>query len=326
MFGQVITPWKVWLKIPLMVGLIRNEHLPANWRARLLSAVASLSFQESNWFHNRKKSSICWRSALGFLLRYCGKTKRHWNFGLANTDEQGVLRNADLKLYADVAARSGQTRLYLDVLQQWALEREGTLAAEAWGDIAIFLQKRFGNVDTALDAIKRAIDADPNDWLNWQFLCQIQEANQQWSDLQESLSHLEGLSSGPLAAQYAHRQALVALGRVGDAEQGLAKLRDALSYGPHLQATLDMLKVGVQLDDSETISVASNIWNRLDRSIGCCGHYICTFDTGAYGRIRFCSPSILVSLSRVFGFISLLESSDVEERKRVFRSDQRREG
>ena len=58
-------------------------------------------------------------------------------FGLANKGEDSVLRNADLKLYADVAARSGQTRLYLDVLQQWALEREGTLAAEAWGDIAI---------------------------------------------------------------------------------------------------------------------------------------------------------------------------------------------
>ena len=46
-------------------------------------------------------------------------------FGLANKGEDSVLRNADLKLYADVAARSGQTRLYLDVLQQWALEREG---------------------------------------------------------------------------------------------------------------------------------------------------------------------------------------------------------
>ena len=38
-------------------------------------------------------------------------------FAKANDGENGILRNADLKQYADVAARHGQTRLYLDVLQ-----------------------------------------------------------------------------------------------------------------------------------------------------------------------------------------------------------------
>ena len=242
-------------------------------------------------------------------------------FAQANKGESGILRNTDLKLYADVAARDGQTRLYLDVLQQWALERDGALAAEAWGDIAIFLQKRFGNVDTALDAIKRAIDADPEDWLNWQFLCQIQEATQQWDDLQDSLAHLEQLSSGPLAAQYAHRQALVALHRQRDSERGLTKLRDAIEHSPHLQATLDLLQIGVQVDDSETILLACEaIWRQLDSSSDrlLWALHLYNLSHGAYGRDKILgSIDIGESIESFWLYLALLEASDVEERKRV---------
>ena len=70
-------------------------------------------------------------------------------------------------------------------------------------------------------------------------------------------------------------------------EQGIAKLRDALSYGPHLQSTLDILKVGIQLDDSETISFAcEHIWSHLhsnsDRFLWALHLYNLTH--GAYGR------------------------------------------
>ena len=59
---------------------------------------------------------------------------KRWNsLDWRTKNEDSVLRNADLKLYADVAARSGQTRFYLDVLQQWAFRERGTLAAERRG-------------------------------------------------------------------------------------------------------------------------------------------------------------------------------------------------
>ena len=59
-----------------------------------------------------------------------------------------------------------------------------------------------------------------------------------------------------------------------------------------------MLKVGVQLDDSETISVAcENIWNQLDsnsdRLLGALHLYNLTH--GAYGRDKICSLSISVN-------------------------------
>ena len=82
--------------------------------------------------------------------------------------DEPVLSNSDLRVFADVAARQGQTREFLEVLQQWAMQREGGLAAEAWGEIAIFLQRRFGNVETALEAIERAVSHDEKDWLNGQ--------------------------------------------------------------------------------------------------------------------------------------------------------------
>ena len=242
-------------------------------------------------------------------------------FRLTNEGENGVLRNADLKNYADVAARAGQTRLYLDVLQQWALEREGVLSAEAWGDIAIFLQKKFGNVETATDAIKRAIDSDPTDWLNWQFLCQIQESVGQWDELVKSFEHLEQLSSGPLSAQYAYQQALVYLHRLNDVELGLEKLKSVLEYGANVQAAMTLLKVGIRLDDSETILHAcDHIWSQLDcnsdRLLWALKLYDWTH--GAYGQDKLlASIDIHESIESFWLYLALLESSDVEERKRV---------
>ena len=63
-------------------------------------------------------------------------------------------------------------------------------------------------------------------------------------DLQESLYHLEGLSSGPLVSVCASSSTVARRYFEWTDELGMHCLI------PHLQATLDMLKVGIQ-DDSE---------------------------------------------------------------------------
>ncbi len=284
--------------------------------------LRSLYLQEGKLLSNAQDKQHLWAECARIsmsALREDAKALEY--FKQANNGDSEVLRNADLKSYAEAAARTGQTRLYLEVLQQWALEREGTLAAEAWGDIAIFLQKRFGNAEMATDAIQRSLEADDQDWLNWQFLCQIQEGAGEWAGLVDSLASLERLSSGPLAAKYAYQQAMVYLHRLKDLEQGVNKLKEVLDYGENVGAAIALLKVGIQLDDSDTINLACNhVWERLttnsDRLLWALHLYQLTH--GAYGQDKLlASIDIHESIESFWLYLALLESGEIEEKKRV---------
>ena len=289
--------------------------------AEHVKRIRSLFLNEVQSHESGSAKSFLWAESARLSLNYLrDEVAALQYFNMANSPNEPVLSNADLRVFADVAARQGQTREFLEVLQQWAMQRDGVLAAEAWGEIAIFLQRRFGNVETALEAIERAVSHDDKDWLNGQFLCQILESSGESQALLVALQRLESLSSGYLASQQAFRQAVLCLQTVKDLEGAVVHFKRTIETAPNLSAALALLQLGEMLDDSESMHMAiQHLLSQLDER----DHLLWSLrlyglTNGAYGKEYIANSLESTNSSEAFWlYLSLLDSSDQEERKRI---------
>ena len=152
------------------------------------------------------------------------------------------------------------------------------------------------------------------------FLCQILESSGDTEALLVALQRLESLSSGYLASQQSFRQAVLCLQTIKDLEGAVLHFKRTIETAPNLSAALALLQLGEMLDDSENIHLAiQHLLTHLDEQ----DHLLWSLrlyrlTQGAYGKEYIESSLGSTTSSEAFWlYLSLLDSSDQEERKRI---------
>ena len=197
-------------------------------------------------------SGVLWAEAARYAWKYLRQPEMAVEY-YEKARQNGALRNDELRSYADVVAATKQkVGKFVDLLQEWALGRDGSLAAEAWNEIAIFLRKNLAQVDLAAQAAHRAIESNPENWLSHQLLCQLQESKGDWKALLQSLQTMKELSSGALASNLAWQQGMISLTKLRDVEQAVVYLKEALSLeAKNFQIVVLLRQLAKRMNDSE---------------------------------------------------------------------------